>query len=75
MDKKQNPSQENLRHESDTAKLVHRHLSDPNHVFTEDELASIRVGSTPMPDLAAQSAREDNDERIADRDADGENEL
>jgi len=61
MDKEQNPSQDNLRYESDTARLVRLHLSDPNHVFTEEELASIRVGSTPIPELPSGESFEDED--------------
>jgi hypothetical protein len=33
--------------ESDTKKLVRRHLSDKDHVITDEEIASIRVGMTP----------------------------
>ena len=74
MDKQQNPSQENLRYESDTARLVRRHLSDPNHVFTEEELASIRVGSTPMPDVPSRIS-EDGDDIISENRADHGNKV
>jgi hypothetical protein len=33
--------------ESDTQKLVRRHLSDKDHVITDEEIASIRVGMIP----------------------------
>ena len=33
--------------ESDTKKIVRRHLEDKDHVITEEEIASIRVGMTP----------------------------
>jgi hypothetical protein len=33
--------------ESDTKKLVRRHLSDKDHVITDEEIASIRVGMIP----------------------------
>jgi hypothetical protein len=36
--------------ESDTQKIVRRHLEDKNHVITEDEIRSVRVGMTPPLD-------------------------
>ena len=33
--------------ESDTQKIVRRHLQDKNHVITEEEIRSVRVGMTP----------------------------
>jgi hypothetical protein len=33
--------------ESDAKKIVRRHLEDKDHVITEEEIASIRVGMTP----------------------------
>ena len=37
--------------ESDTQKIVRRHLEDPNHVITEEELKNIRIGITlPVTD-------------------------
>jgi hypothetical protein len=33
--------------ESDTQRIVRRHLEDPNHVITDEDLKSIRVGMTP----------------------------
>ena len=38
------------RFESDTQKLVRRHLQDKDHVITEDELRSVRIGMTPTAD-------------------------
>lgn len=35
------------RFESDTQKLVHRHLQDKNHVITEEELRNVRIGVMP----------------------------
>ena len=34
------------RFESDTQKIVRRHLQDKDHVITEEEIASIRIGGT-----------------------------
>lgn len=62
------------RFESDTDKLVHRHLADENHVITEEELQSIRIGQT-LPAGEAGEEVLDRDEKAADRKADGEGEL
>lgn len=35
------------RFETDTQKLMHRHLQDKDHVITEEDLKSIRVGMAP----------------------------
>jgi hypothetical protein len=35
------------RFESDTQKIVRRHLEDPDHVITEEEMKNIRVGMSP----------------------------
>lgn len=56
MNKQQTTLPANKRYVSDTAKLVHRHLSDPNHVISEEEIASIRVGVTPFDDSAQETA-------------------
>lgn len=34
--------------ESDTQKIVRRHLEDPNHTITEEELRNVRIGMTPV---------------------------
>lgn len=36
------------RFESDTQKIVRRHLEDPNHKITEEELRNVRIGMTPV---------------------------
>ncbi len=53
--------------ESDTQKLVHRHLSDPNHEITDEELAKVRVGMSPGPDEPTQQAIKESEGRIADK--------
>jgi hypothetical protein len=75
MDKQQNPAQDSQRFESDSQKLVRQHLSDPNHVITEEEIASVRVGMTPPPDAPTQQAVQEAEDRVADRKADSEEET
>ena len=51
------------RFQSDSAKIVERHLKDPNHQITEDEIRNVRVGMTPpLPDDLPTS-----EEKVADR--------
>lgn len=73
MDKQQNPASEDQHFESDVAKLVRRHLSDPNHVITDEEMASLRVGMISQPDGSAQEAAQDVEQHIADPKTDSEN--
>jgi hypothetical protein len=57
---------------SDTAKLVERHLKDPNHQITEEEIRNVRVGMTPpepddlrsVEERAADRKKEDEDETL-----------
>jgi hypothetical protein len=35
------------RFESDTQKVVRKHLEDKEHVITDDEIRNVRVGMTP----------------------------
>ena len=58
--------------QTDSEKLVQRHLEDPNHVITEEEMQNIRVGMTPPPDAPTREAIRESDEKIADRKAENE---
>lgn len=66
MEQQQNPEQRQQRFESDTQKVVRRHLADPNHVITDEEIANVRVGMTPPPDAPTRQAVSEADDRIAD---------
>ena len=57
---------------SDAQRMVRRHLQDKNHVFTEEEIRSIRVGITLPLDEAATEAINEAAYRAADRKADSE---
>jgi hypothetical protein len=72
MEEQQNPEQRQQRFESDTQKVVRRHLADPNHVITDEEIANVRVGMTPPPDAPTQQAVKDAADRIADDKIDSE---
>lgn len=51
------------RFESDTQKIVRKHLEDKDHVITDEEIASLRVGMVPPLDEATES-RFEGDEAI-----------
>lgn len=65
MSKQQTTLPADKRYVSDSARLVHRHLSDPNHVISEEEIASIRVGFTPFED-SRQEILDDSNGNSAD---------
>ncbi len=58
-----NNEQQGERFESDTQKIVRRHLSDPDHVITEEEMKNIRVGMTPPLEGENAYERLNNDEK------------
>jgi hypothetical protein len=69
-----NKEQNGERFESDTQKIVRRHLEDEDHVITEDEIRNVRVGMTPPPDAPTEEAIKER-ERIADRKTPDESET
>lgn len=44
------PGNERQPFESDTQKIVREHLSDPNHVISEEDFKNVRIGMTPELD-------------------------
>jgi len=68
----QNEGEENVekneqpgeRFESDTQKIVRRHLEDPDHVITEEEMKNIRVGMTPPLDGETTYERMKNEDLV-----------
>ena len=72
LSKNANPEE---RFESDAKRLADRHLADPNHVITDEELRNIRVGVSGSADAPTQEAVEEADDRIADHKADGEDDT
>lgn len=68
MDEQKQQPQNNKRgaFETDSQKLVRKHLSDPDHQITEEDLASVRVGMNPGPDEPTKEAIRESDERAAD---------
>lgn len=61
------------RFESDTQKIVRKHLEDKDHVITDEDIANVRVGMVPPQfDAATEArfegsdAREEAEERLLD---------
>ena len=74
-DNKDPQPQNEERFESDTQKIVRRHLEDENHVITEEEIRSVRVGMSPPLDTTEEDVIEDREEKVADRKAPEEDET
>lgn len=70
-----NKEQNGERFESDTQKVVRRHLEDENHVITEDEIRNVRVGMAPPPDAPTEEAIREREEKTADKKGPAENET
>ncbi len=51
---KQTPLQSEQPFKTDAEKLVFEHLSDPNHVITEEDMRKIRIGVTPPVDESTE---------------------
>ena len=66
MDEQKQPLNPNERFESDSHKLVQKHLSDQHHQITDEELANVRIGASPEPDAPPQKAVSKAEERISD---------
>jgi hypothetical protein len=55
---------ENDRFESDTQKIVRRHLENEDDVITDEDIANVRIGMTPPQfDEATEARFEGNDAR------------
>lgn len=62
-------------HESDAKKLADRHMADPDHTITDEEMASIRVGVSGVADAPTKQAVKEGEDRIADTEANNEDET
>lgn len=58
--------------ESDTQRIMHRHLQNKNDVITDEDIASIRVGMTPAAIDTASEELLENEEADAARDDEGD---
>jgi len=61
--------------ETDAARLANRHMSDPNHVISDEDFKNIKVGVSSPPDKPTQEAIKDGEDRVADHKADKEDDT
>src|SRR6476659_3204819 len=52
--------------QSDTQRIVKRHLENKDDVITEEDIRNVRVGMTPPLDDATEEALEAREEKVAD---------
>src|SRR5437763_510103 len=62
IEKKENDEQNLERFESDTQRIIHRHLENENDVITDEDIRNVRVGLTPLVDESEQ--QENLEERV-----------
>jgi hypothetical protein len=62
-----NNEQNGERFESDTQKLIHRHLENEDDVITDEDIRNVRIGMSPPPDAPTEEALQESEERVADR--------
>lgn len=59
---RQESAENTERFESDTQKLVRKHLEDKDHVITDEDIANVRVGMVPPEFDTATEARFEGEE-------------
>lgn len=63
----ENTSDENNeRFESDTQKIVRRHLENKDDIITDEDIASVRIGMSPPPDepTAARFGKDEDIDKV-----------
>jgi hypothetical protein len=63
--------------ESDTQKVIHRHLENEDDVITDEDIRNVRIGMTPPLDAPTEEAvrEREEDEKIADKKTINEDEI
>lgn len=79
MAKKENqnkqPGSYHQEEKSDANKLADKHLADPNHVITDEDMRNIKIGVTGEADEPTKQAIEEAEDRIADHKSDSEDDA
>ena len=57
---------------SDAKELADKHLADPEHIITDEDMRKIRIGVTGEADAPTKQAVKEADNRVADKKADSE---
>jgi len=68
------PEEGSERFESDTQKIVRRHLENEDDVITHEDIANVRVGMTPPLDAHEEDAVREYGERFREKDPNNEDE-
>jgi len=66
MEENENTENENDRFQSDTDRIIHRHLEDKDDIITDEDIAGVRVGMVPPQFDEATEARFEGDEARED---------
>lgn len=66
MEENENTENENDRFQSDTERIIHRHLEDKDDIITDEDIAGVRVGMVPPQFDEATEARFEGDEARED---------
>jgi len=53
--------------QSDTQRIIKRHLENKDDVITEEDIRNVRVGMTPPLDESTEEALAEREEKVADR--------
>lgn len=63
----ENNQQPGERFESDTQKVVRRHLENEDDVITEEDIRNVRIGMSPPPDDPTEEGLQEREGKVADR--------
>ncbi|MGE5521906.1 MAG: hypothetical protein ACM3VS_18430 [Candidatus Dadabacteria bacterium] len=63
-DELDNNTPQNGQFESDTQKIVHRHLSDKEDIISEEDIRNVRVGMVPPDAISTDEEKEEKTEEI-----------
>jgi hypothetical protein len=74
-EKKVSPAHNGQEFESDTQKVIHRHLENKNDVITEEDIRNVRIGMSAPLDKPTREAIEEREDKKADRKAVDEDET
>ena len=73
-EKKVSPADNGQEFESDTQKVIHRHLENKNDIITEEDIRNVRIGMSAPLDKPTKEAIEEREDKKADRKAIDEDE-
>ena len=69
------PNSYHREEESDASKLANKHMADPDHIITDEDMRNIKVGVTGKADEPTKRAVKEAEDRVADHKADSEEDI